>query len=83
MIFKGTMRAGGNYPLKTISGQVEMAVQPDPPGFTATLITYSGEIETDFPLTVNAPLTGPINRRIVGVYKDGQTQVTLDPSAGP
>jgi DUF4097 and DUF4098 domain-containing protein YvlB len=82
VIFKGTMRASGNYRLKTISGQVEMAVQPDPPGFTATLITYSGEIETDFPLTVNAPLTGPINRRIVGVYKDGQTQVTLDSFSG-
>lgn len=82
VIFKGTMRAGGNYRLKTISGQVEMAVQPDPPGFTATLITYSGEIETDFPLTVNAPLTGPINRRIVGVYKDGQTQLTLDSFSG-
>jgi DUF4097 and DUF4098 domain-containing protein YvlB len=82
VLFKGTMRAGGNYRLKTISGQVEMAVQADPPGFTATLITYSGEIETDFPLTVNAPLTGPINRRIVGVYKDGQTQLTLDSFSG-
>jgi DUF4097 and DUF4098 domain-containing protein YvlB len=80
--FKGTMRAGGNYKLKSISGAVEMAVQPDPPGFTATLITYSGEIETDFPLSVNAPLTGPINRRIVGVYKDGQTQITLDSFSG-
>jgi DUF4097 and DUF4098 domain-containing protein YvlB len=77
--FKGAMRASGSYRLKSISGAVEMAVQPDPPGFTATLITYS---ETDFPLTVNAPLTGPLNRRIVGVYKDGQTQVTLDSFSG-
>jgi hypothetical protein len=82
VIFKGTMRASGSYRLKTISGQVEMAIQPDPPGFTATLITYSGEIETDFPLTVNTPLTGPINRRIVGVYKEGQTQVMLDSFSG-
>ena len=82
VMFKGTLRANGNYRLKTISGQVEMAIQPDPPGFTATLITYSGEIETDFPLTVSTPLTGPINRRIVGVYKDGQTQVTLDSFSG-
>ncbi len=59
-----------------------MAIQPDPPGFTATLITYSGEIETDFPLTVNTPLSGPINRRIVGTYKDGQTLVTLDSFSG-
>ena len=80
--FRGAMRAGGSYKLKSISGAVEMAVQPDPPGFTATLITYSGEIETDFPLSVNAPLTGPINRRIVGVYKDGQTQITLDSFSG-
>ena len=82
VIFKGSMRAGGSYKLKSISGAVEMAVQPDPPGFTATLITYSGEIETDFPLSVNAPLTGPINRRIVGVYKDGQAQITLDSFSG-
>jgi hypothetical protein len=80
--FKGIMRAGGSYRLKSISGAVEMAVQPDPPGFTATLITYSGDIETDFPLAVNAPLTGPINRRIVGVYKDGQAQITLDSFSG-
>ena len=80
--FKGAMRVGGSYKLKSISGAVEMAVQPDPPGFTATLITYSGEIETDFPLSVNAPLTGPINRRIVGVYKDGQAQITLDSFSG-
>lgn len=82
VMFKGIMRASGSYRLKTISGQVEMAIQPDPPGFTATLITYSGEIETDFPLTVNTPLMGPINRRIVGVYKDGQTQVALDSFSG-
>lgn len=82
VIFKGAMRVGGSYKLKSISGAVEMSVQPDPPGFTATLITYSGDIETDFPLTVNTPLTGPINRRIVGVYKDGQAQVMLDSFSG-
>ena len=39
-------------------------------------------LEDGTPLTVNAPLTGPINRRIVGVYKDGQAQVTLDSFSG-
>jgi hypothetical protein len=59
-----------------------MYVQPDPPGFTATLTTYSGELETDFPLKLDSPLQGPINRKMVGRYGDGQAQITLDSFSG-
>jgi DUF4097 and DUF4098 domain-containing protein YvlB len=77
--FTGPIRAGGRYRFKSLSGAVEMAVQSDPPGFTATLVTYNGEIETAFPLKVNTPLrSGSHNRRITGVYGDGQAQLVLD-----
>lgn len=81
--FKGAIRANGRYRLKSISGEVAMFIQPDAPGFTATLITYSGEIETAFPLKVETPLQGgPINRRISGRYGNGGTQITLDSFSG-
>lgn len=81
--FKGSIRANGRYRLKSISGEVAMFIQPDAPGFTATLITYSGDIETAFPLKVETPLQGgPINRRISGRYGNGGTQITLDSFSG-
>lgn len=81
--FKGAIRANGRYRLKSISGEVMMFIQPDAPGFTATLITYSGDIETAFPLKVETPLQGgPINRRISGRYGNGGTQITLDSFSG-
>lgn len=81
--FVGTMRAGGNYRLKSLSGDVSMTVQPDAPGFTATLTTYSGSINTDFPLKVESPVQGgPINRRITGAYGNGQAKLALDSFSG-
>jgi hypothetical protein len=83
VVFKGVIRSNGRYNLKSVSGEVEMLVQPDPPGFTATLVTYSGEVETEFRLKVDTPLQrGPINRRIVGRYGEGQAQIKLDSFSG-
>ncbi|HST23998.1 MAG TPA: DUF4097 family beta strand repeat-containing protein [Blastocatellia bacterium] len=77
--FKGAIRANGRYRLKSISGEVGMFIQPDAPGFTATLMTYSGNIETAFPLKVETPIQGgPINRRISGRFGNGGAQITLD-----
>jgi hypothetical protein len=81
--FKSAIRAGGNYRMKSISGEVEMTVQPDPPGFTATLITYSGEIDTAFPLKLDSGLPGGAkNHQVTGRYGDGQAKVTLDSFSG-
>jgi len=77
VIFKGAIR-GGTYRLKSLSGDVSMTIQPDAPGFAATLTTYSGKIETDFPLKVDSPLQGPINRRITGRYGNGEAKIALD-----
>ena len=77
--FTGRIRANGHYRLKSTSGRVHMSVPADAAGFTATLSSYSGEVETDFPLTVEPPLQrGPVNRRIIGRYGDGQTQIVLE-----
>jgi len=81
--FKSAIRVGGNYRMRSISGEVEMTVQPDPPGFTATLITYSGEIDTAFPLKLDSGLpAGSKNRQVTGRYGDGQAKVTLDSFSG-
>lgn len=83
VIFTAPIRAGGNYRLKSLSGSVTMTIQPDVAGFTATLITYSGELDTGFPLKVESPVQGgPINRRINGVYGNGQAKLALDSFSG-
>lgn len=79
VIFQGPIRVGGSYRLKSLSGDVSMTIQPDVPGFTATLTTYSGEIDTAFPLKVESPVQGgPINRRIIGTFGNGQAKLALD-----
>ena len=83
VIFRGAIRVGGSYRLKSLSGDVAMTIQADTPGFTATLTTYSGEIETQFPLKVESPVQGgPINRRITGVFGNGQAKLSLDSFSG-
>jgi len=83
VIFRGQIRVAGNYRLKSISGAVSMTIQPDVAGFTATLSTYSGEIDTAFPLKVESPVQGgPINRRITGTYGNGQAKLALDSFSG-
>lgn len=81
--FKSAIRTGGTYRLRSISGEVEMTVQPDPPGFTATMITYSGEIDTAFPLKLDSGLpAGAKNKQVTGRYGDGQARITLDSFSG-
>lgn len=81
--FKGELRPGGTYRLKSLSGEVEMQVQDNAPGFTATMTTFSGEIETDFPLKVEQNTQGSgHNQRLIGRYGDGQIKVTLDSFSG-
>jgi DUF4097 and DUF4098 domain-containing protein YvlB len=82
VLFRGRIQAGGRYRLKTISGEVEMSIQPDPPGFTVTMSSYTGELETDFPLKVESQSQSRVNRRVIGRYGDGQAQLTLDSFSG-
>jgi hypothetical protein len=81
--FVGRIRVGGRYRLKSISGAIEMHIQTDAPGFTATLTTYNGDIDTAFPLKLESQASGgSSNRRIVGRFGDGSAQLVLDSFSG-
>jgi DUF4097 and DUF4098 domain-containing protein YvlB len=81
--FDGALRSTGHYRLKSFSGGAQMNLAGSVPGFTAALSTYSGDIETDFALTVESPEhQGAVNRRLVGRYGDGKTQVSLESFSG-
>lgn len=74
-----TIRGDGRYYLKSMSGAVEMSVRPSATGFTATLSSYRGIIETAFPRKISqSPKNAASNRRIIHRYGDGQAQITLD-----
>lgn len=80
--FTGMIRAGNSYRLKSLTGPVMMIIQPDA-GFTATLSTYSGGLETDFPLKLESPVQrGPLNRRLTGTFGDGKAKISLDSFGG-
>jgi hypothetical protein len=56
-----------------------MAVQSEAPGFTVTMTTFNGEIETAFPIKVESAVQqNEINRRIVGRFGNGQAKISLD-----
>lgn len=78
------MRDGGRYTMKSLSGSVRMFIEAESPGFSATLSSHSGRIETDYSLAVGAtpvqPTTG--TRRVVGRYGDGRAQIELDSFEG-
>jgi len=80
--FSGPIRADGRYYLKSMSGAVEMEAPANSPGFTATLSSYRGGIETDFSLKTSKSAASrgdsPVNRRLIGRYGNGQAQITLD-----
>ena len=87
IIWTGTLRPGGRYHMKSLSGEVRMVIPADAPSFTATLASYSGEIETDFPLKLETPFQrGSVGRRIIGRYSAGRdigraderAQITLE-----
>ena len=60
-----------------------MALAPDPPGFTALLSSYRGQIEDGFALKAVKTAASPPdhknpNNRLLGRHGDGQAQLTLD-----
>ena len=67
--FTGAIYAGRRYRLKSHIASVSMTLPPNTPGFTATLSSYKGGIETDFPLATGSPFS---NRRFIGRYRAGE-----------
>ncbi len=81
--FTGGLREGARYHLKSMSGRVEMVLPANTRGFNAILSSYRGRVETDFKLnTKQAAAHGTQNRRLVGHYGNGNTQVSLDSFEG-
>jgi hypothetical protein len=80
VLLTGALRKDGRYHLKSMSGEVGMLLRDKPPGFTAALSSYRGQIENEIQLKVTqaAQHEETINRRIIGRYGDGQAQITLD-----
>jgi hypothetical protein len=82
VIFDGLIRAEGRYHLKSMSGAVEMGVRRGPPGFTALLSSYRGQVESDFKLSSKQQPNSPAGNRLLGRYGDGRAQITLDSFEG-
>ena len=75
--FTGPIRDDGLYLLKSMAGNVEMRTTPGE-GFTATLSSYRGGIETDYTLKTNQAQHSPTPNRIIGRFGNGRAQITLD-----
>jgi DUF4097 and DUF4098 domain-containing protein YvlB len=81
--FTGPIRSDGRYRMKTTSGNVTMMIQPTPPGFSVNLSSYSGEMETAFPIAIGSPAhQGPVNRKLVGRFGDGKAEIVLASFSG-
>lgn len=89
--FSGDLQEGRRYFLKSMSGRVEMILPANTRGFNATLSSYSGIVESDFPLTANqnqgnahAVRQGEreLTRRISGQFGNSKAQIILDSFEG-
>jgi DUF4097 and DUF4098 domain-containing protein YvlB len=73
----GSLKTNHSYRLKSVMSRVLMSAEVETgEGFNATLSSYRGKVETDFPLTLQSSPESV--RRIVGRYGAGQAQITLD-----
>jgi DUF4097 and DUF4098 domain-containing protein YvlB len=78
--FVGEISADHTYKLRSQSGDAVMELCGEVPGFTVTMRSYSGGIETDFPLKVDTP--GMLSRGLTGRYLDGRTQIQIEAFSG-
>ncbi|HEX8707646.1 MAG TPA: DUF4097 family beta strand repeat-containing protein [Pyrinomonadaceae bacterium] len=75
------VRANSHYRLKTMDGELRVAVPADAPGFSANLWSYRGEVRSDFPLTQEQEKSQTVHR-LSGQYGNGQAQIRLDSFGG-
>lgn len=89
--FIGALQEGRRYFLKTMSGRVEMILPANTRGFKATLTSYNGIVESDFPIlskqtqgNAHAVKEGDKEsfRRINGQYGNSKTEIILDSFEG-
>jgi DUF4097 and DUF4098 domain-containing protein YvlB len=80
VLFTGEISPEHSYKFQSMSGEAIMRLCGNVPGFTVTLRSYSGEIETDFPLKVDRP--DVVSRGLTGRYEDGRTQIQIEAFSG-
>ncbi len=77
--YTGAISTNGRYRLKSVEGEVNMAVPDNSPGFTAFISSYNGAVQTDFTVKDGAQQQStPVNHRVEARHGNGQAQITLD-----
>jgi hypothetical protein len=86
--FIGAIKDDGHYHLRSMSGRVEMVLPANTGGFNATLSSYRGMVESDFPLRTtvggkaNVRPGADAGRRLSGQFKNARAQIWLDSFEG-
>jgi DUF4097 and DUF4098 domain-containing protein YvlB len=78
VIYVGTIKPGGRYELKTHSGDVRMTIPADS-AFDFEANTFSGDIDSDFEITVSGKISP---KEIRGTVGKGGATVTLKSFSG-
>ncbi|MFB0565103.1 MAG: DUF4097 domain-containing protein [Candidatus Aminicenantaceae bacterium] len=78
IIYDGKINPEGKYTLKSHSGNIEMILPPDS-GFEVEASTFSGNIKSDFDITISGKM---MKREIHGVVKGGGADVKLSTFSG-
>jgi hypothetical protein len=79
--FSGAISPDYTYRLQSMSGDVVMRLCGEVPGFRARLASYTGEIETSFPLSIDGPVNTLV-KKLEGRYGDGRVQIQLEAFSG-
>ena len=76
--YSGTFAKGGRYEFKSHSGDIRIYIANDV-GFELAAETFSGDIESEFPLTMSVTIS---KREINGVYGDGSARIEASTFSG-
>ncbi len=79
--FSGEIRKGGNYDMKTLSGDVVMRI-PKNSGAEISGATFSGDFSTSFPITTRATSRYTRRQRIDGTIGDGSARIRVESFSG-
>jgi len=81
IVFDGTIDGAGRYELETHSGDVDLTL-PANVGATLIVSTYSGGIESDFPLTLQPGGVGTDGKRFTFTLGRGGARITAESFSG-
>jgi hypothetical protein len=83
IVYTGAIQDNGRYRLKSVEGEVRMAIPDSSPGFTAMISSYNGTVATDFPIRSQNPAGQTNNFRAEARQGNGQALITLDSFSQP